>query len=91
MHFPQVLTGMFTTAAIVWTWVYLASGSFWKAVAWAIVTLIVVQLGYFVMVVRLVYKLERKDAFGIPKKNEKSRSDLPGEVGQAQERRSFRS
>jgi exopolysaccharide production repressor protein len=56
MYFPQFLIGMSATSAVVAIWAYMATGSFWNALAWTILTLIVLQVGYFVLVVRLIYK-----------------------------------
>jgi exopolysaccharide production repressor protein len=56
MYFPQFLIGMSATSAVVAIWTYMATGSLWNALAWTILTLIVLQVGYFVLVVRLIYK-----------------------------------
>jgi exopolysaccharide production repressor protein len=56
MYFQQFLVGICTTSALMALWTYLATGSFWKALAWTILTLIVLQAGYLVLVVRLVFK-----------------------------------
>ncbi|MFD2053786.1 exopolysaccharide production repressor protein [Mesorhizobium calcicola] len=56
MYFPQFLVGMFTTSGIVAVWAYMATGSIWKALAWTIIAAIVLQVGYFVLVVRLIYQ-----------------------------------
>ena len=61
---------MFTTTAIVGAWIYVDLGSFWTAIIWSVVTLILIQVGYFVLVIRLVDRLEHEDALGTaPKKN----------------------
>ncbi|WP_353839270.1 exopolysaccharide production repressor protein [Mesorhizobium sp.] len=39
---------------------FLATGSIWKALGWTVLTLIVLQVGYFLSVVRLIYRAERK-------------------------------
>jgi hypothetical protein len=62
MYFPQFLIGMFATSGVVVTWVYMATGSVWKALAWTVFTSAILQLGYFVLVVRLIYKPIAKDA-----------------------------
>jgi phosphotransferase system glucose/maltose/N-acetylglucosamine-specific IIC component len=56
MYFPQFLVGMLTTSSIVAVWVYMATGSIWKAMVWIIIAAIVLQVGYFVLVARLVYQ-----------------------------------
>ncbi|CAN7434477.1 exopolysaccharide production repressor protein [Mesorhizobium sp. LjRoot246] len=43
-------------AVIVAVWTYLATGSFWEAFAWTIATLLILQVGYFVLVVRLIFR-----------------------------------
>lgn len=55
MYFPQFLVGMLTTSGIVSVWAYVATGSFWTAVAWGIIAAILLQVGYFTLVFRLVY------------------------------------
>ncbi len=47
---------MFTTSGIVAVWVYMATGSIWKAFVWTIIAAIVLQVGYFALVARLVYQ-----------------------------------
>ncbi len=47
---------MFTTSGIVAAWVYMATGSIWKAFVWTVVAAIVLQIGYFALVARLVYQ-----------------------------------
>ncbi|WP_214475244.1 exopolysaccharide production repressor protein [Mesorhizobium sp. dw_380] len=56
MYFGQFLVGMSATSAVVAVWTYLATGSFWAAFAWTVVSLLVLQVGYFVLVVRLIYR-----------------------------------
>jgi exopolysaccharide production repressor protein len=56
MYFGQFLVGMSATAVIVAVWTYMATSSFWEAFAWTIVTLLVVQVGYFVLVVMLIFR-----------------------------------
>ena len=61
MFFPQFLVGMFTTSAGVAIWTYLATGSFWKALAWTALTLIVLQVGYFLLAFALFYQRSTKN------------------------------
>lgn len=56
MYFPQFLVGMFTTSAALGAWAYEVTGSIWKAVAWAIIAAVLLQVGYFALVLRLVYR-----------------------------------
>ncbi|MFD1982642.1 hypothetical protein ACFSOZ_08130 [Mesorhizobium newzealandense] len=55
MYFPQFLVGMLTTSVVVAAWAYLDTGSIWKAIAWGIIAAVLLQVGYFALVFRLVY------------------------------------
>jgi ABC-type transport system involved in cytochrome bd biosynthesis fused ATPase/permease subunit len=55
MYFGQFLVGMSATTVIVAVWTYMATGSFWEAFAWTIAVLVVLQVGYFVLVIRLIF------------------------------------
>lgn len=56
MYFPQFLIGMTTTSVSAAISAYLKTGSLWAALAWAAASAILLQIGYFVLVVRLVYR-----------------------------------
>ncbi|TIM10919.1 MAG: hypothetical protein E5Y67_25690 [Mesorhizobium sp.] len=60
MSFPQFLVGMTAASFVVALSTFLVTGSIWKALGWTVLTLIVLQLGYFLSVVRLIYRAERK-------------------------------
>lgn len=62
MYFGQFLVGMSATTIIVAVWTYMATGSFWKALGWTIAVLVVLQVGYFALVMRLIYRRARKAA-----------------------------
>ena len=62
MYFGQFLVGMSATTIVVAVWTYRATGSFWQALAWTIGTLFVLQVGYFVLVARLIYKSAQEGA-----------------------------
>jgi exopolysaccharide production repressor protein len=64
MYFGQFLVGMSATAIVVAVWTYIATGSFWETLAWTIVTLLVLQVGYFVLVVRLIHRSVQEKATG---------------------------
>lgn len=51
-----MVVGMSATTILVAAWTYLETGSFWKALAWALATLVILQAGYFVLVIRLIYR-----------------------------------
>ena len=53
--FLQFLVGMFTTSAGVAIWTYLATGSFWTALAWTFLVLIILQVGYLLLALGLFY------------------------------------
>lgn len=55
MYFPQFLVGMLATSGFVGAWAYAATGSIWKAVAWGIIAAVLLQIGYFALVLRLAY------------------------------------
>ncbi|QPC95210.1 hypothetical protein GA829_19255 [Mesorhizobium sp. INR15] len=57
MYFPRFLIGMFATSGIVAIWAYTATGSIWKALVWTIIAAIVLQVGYFAVVVRRISNL----------------------------------
>ncbi|TIL56671.1 MAG: hypothetical protein E5Y79_28610 [Mesorhizobium sp.] len=61
MNFPQFLVGMTAAAFVVALSTFLATGSIWKALGWTVLTLIVLQVGYLLSVVRLIYRAERKN------------------------------
>ncbi|WP_348642196.1 exopolysaccharide production repressor protein [Mesorhizobium sp. B2-3-5] len=56
MYVGRFLVGMSATTIIVAVWAYMATGSFWKALTWTVVTLVVLQVGYFVLVVGLIHR-----------------------------------
>ncbi|MEO5758731.1 MAG: exopolysaccharide production repressor protein [Mesorhizobium sp.] len=57
MYFPRFLIGMFTTSGLVAIWAYTATGSVWKALVWTIIAAVVLQVGYFAVVVRRISNL----------------------------------
>ncbi|WP_136616576.1 MULTISPECIES: hypothetical protein [Mesorhizobium] len=56
MYFPQFLVGMLTTSGVVGAWAYVATGSVWTSVAWAFIAAALLQVGYFALVFKLVYR-----------------------------------
>lgn len=56
MYFPQFLVGMLTASGVVGAWAYVATGAVWKSVAWALIAAVLLQVGYFVLVFKLVYR-----------------------------------
>ena len=62
MYFPQFLVGMFATSFIVAIWAAMETGSVWKALGWAVLALIVLQVGYIGLVLGLIYGRGSKGA-----------------------------
>ncbi|MBZ9670909.1 hypothetical protein LB536_14325 [Mesorhizobium sp. ES1-3] len=62
MYFGPFLVGMSATTILSAVWAYMATGSFWEALAWTVVTLVVLQVGYFVLVLGLIYRREQDAA-----------------------------
>ncbi|PBB66209.1 hypothetical protein CK228_24075 [Mesorhizobium sp. WSM4312] len=60
MYFPQFLVGMFATSAVVAIWAGIETGSVGKALAWTVLTLMMLQVGYFLLAFGLFYKRSTK-------------------------------
>jgi len=60
MNLPRFLIGMFVTTAVVAIWAYSATGSLWRALVWSGLSLIVLQVGYFVLAFALFYRHSSK-------------------------------
>ncbi|WP_051370876.1 exopolysaccharide production repressor protein [Mesorhizobium loti] len=56
MYFPQFLIGMIATSASVAISAYFKTGSLRIALAWAAASAVLLQMGYFVLLVRLIYQ-----------------------------------
>jgi len=56
MYFPQFLVGMLATSFVTAIWAGIETGSVWTALGWAMLVMVILQLGYVGLVVRLVYK-----------------------------------
>ncbi|TGP50701.1 hypothetical protein EN873_22745 [bacterium M00.F.Ca.ET.230.01.1.1] len=55
MYFPQFLIGMVVASGASAAWAYSATGSLMSVAIWAILALILLQTGYFVLLLGLVY------------------------------------
>lgn len=75
MFFPRFLIGMFATSTVVAIWIYLATGSFWKSLAWTLLILIIFQVGYFLLSFALFYKFWTKRTEEKPNTAEPTRRD----------------
>ncbi|TPJ33230.1 exopolysaccharide production repressor protein [Mesorhizobium sp. B2-6-5] len=64
MYFGPFLVGMSATTILVAVWTYIATGSFWEALAGTAVVLVVLQVGYFVLVLGLIYRRAQDNAMG---------------------------
>ncbi|RUW28084.1 hypothetical protein EN858_01235 [Mesorhizobium sp. M4B.F.Ca.ET.215.01.1.1] len=54
MYFPQFLVGMLVTSFVVAIWIGVETGSGWVALGGALLTLVVLQVGYVLLIIRLV-------------------------------------
>ncbi|TGQ48030.1 hypothetical protein EN859_002390 [Mesorhizobium sp. M00.F.Ca.ET.216.01.1.1] len=55
MYFRQFLVGMFATSFIVAIRAEVETGSVWTALGWAILAMIILQVGYIGLVVSLIH------------------------------------
>lgn len=56
MYFPQFLVGMSATTILVAIWAYIEAGSVWVAFVWAILAMVILQVGYVGLVVHLIIR-----------------------------------
>lgn len=75
MHFPQFLVGMFTTSAVVAIWADIETGSVGKALAWTFLTLMILQIGYFLLAFWLFYKRSTKSTDAKPGRGDHAEGD----------------
>jgi exopolysaccharide production repressor protein len=61
MYFPQFLIGMVMASTAVAIWVYTATASVWLSLAWTVAAAVLLQFGYFVLTLRLIYKKNALD------------------------------
>ena len=62
MYLPRFLVGMFATSFIVAIWADIETGSVWTALGWAILALVILEVGYIGLVVSLIYERASKGA-----------------------------
>ncbi|MGX9148373.1 exopolysaccharide production repressor protein [Mesorhizobium sp. 128a] len=79
MYFPQFVVGMAMTLVVVTTWAYLASGSVWKAVVWGICTAVLLQVGYFILVARLIYARRVNEQGAETRPDSSKQQDVPSQ------------
>ena len=66
MYFPQFVVGMLATSVVVAAWAYVDTGSIGKAAVWGVIAAVVLQVGYFALVFRLVYGRRQTEKETIP-------------------------
>jgi hypothetical protein len=76
MYFPQFLVGLLTTSVVVGAWAYVATGSVWKSVAWAFIAAALLQAGYFMLVLKLVYRQQDTEQEAQPTTPEASKEPV---------------
>jgi exopolysaccharide production repressor protein len=55
MYFPQFLVGMSVTLLVVLGWTFAETGSLWQSLGWTFVAALLLQAGYFIAVLLLIY------------------------------------
>ncbi|MBZ9678221.1 hypothetical protein [Mesorhizobium sp. ES1-1] len=55
MDFPRFFLGMVMASAAVAAWAYAATGSAWMTLAWTALGATMLQVGYFALLVKMVY------------------------------------
>jgi hypothetical protein len=66
MELQKFLVGMFAASFMVAVWAGMETGSVWTALGWAMLAMVVLQVGYFGLVVALVYRRASKGAEASP-------------------------
>lgn len=59
MQFPRFLVGMSATLLVILGWTYASTGSIWASLGWTVLAAIVLQAGYFLLVLVLVHRAGR--------------------------------
>ena len=55
MYFPQFLVGMSATLCAIMGWIYTTTGSLWQSLGWTFLGALLLQAGYVVVVLFLIY------------------------------------
>jgi exopolysaccharide production repressor protein len=55
MYFPQFLVGMAAALLAIMGWIYADTGSLWQSLGWTFVAALLLQAGYFIVVLFLIY------------------------------------
>ncbi|MBZ9844316.1 hypothetical protein [Mesorhizobium sp. CA5] len=80
MDLPKFLVGMFTTSFVVAIWAYNETGSVWAVLGWAILAMIILQVGYIGLVISLIYRRASKGADASPASAAANDLNLTGPV-----------
>jgi hypothetical protein len=54
MYFPRFLVGMTATLLVILGWTYASTGSIWASLGWTVLAAVLLQAGYFLLVVVLI-------------------------------------
>jgi len=84
MYFPQFLVGMFAASFTVAIWAEIETGSIWKALGWAILALIILQVGYIGLVLGQIFNRASKGA-AADLASANSTRPLRGELGKVRQ------
>ena len=66
MELQKFLVGMFAASFMVAVWAGMETGSAWTALGWAMLAMVILQVGYFGLVVALVYRRASKGTEASP-------------------------
>ncbi|TIV22280.1 MAG: hypothetical protein E5V86_28120 [Mesorhizobium sp.] len=66
MDLKKFLVGMLAASFMVAIWADMETGSVWTALGWAMLAMVILQVGYFGLVVGLVYRRASKGAEASP-------------------------
>src|SRR5258705_3863543 len=62
MDFPRFLVGMAVTLLAILGWIYATTGSLWQSLGWTFVAALLLQAGYFIVVLFLIYGRASREA-----------------------------
>jgi hypothetical protein len=77
MYFPQFLVGMAATLLVILGWTFASTGSIWAALGWTVLAAVVLQAGYFAVVLWLVHGGTRATDEAKPSEGAASPAKLP--------------
>jgi hypothetical protein len=56
MYFPQFLIGASVTLVLIFGWIYSVTGLLWSSFIWMVIAANVLQVGYFVYVLFVIFR-----------------------------------